>query len=146
MDAGRLATMLVPRGVSSPKRCGARERGRRKRTEREGKPSCAASETCSDADGGTGSPIAATLTAELAAQSESKVFEVCSHPPGLYDELSPLSLSLSTKQDRSQHACSDQQPSPRSQGAPVTPQEASEQRDSGRPREPRTPPMCWKRH
>ena len=63
--------------------------------QREGKPSCAASETCSDADGGTGSPIAATLTAELAAQSESKVFEVCSHPPGLYDELSPLSLSTS---------------------------------------------------
>ena len=30
---------------------------------------------------------AATLTAELAAQSESRVFEVCSQPPGLYDEL-----------------------------------------------------------
>ena len=29
---------------------------------------------------------AATLTAELAAQSENKVFEVCSQPPGLYDE------------------------------------------------------------
>ena len=29
---------------------------------------------------------AAALTAELAAQSESKVFEVCSHPPGLSDE------------------------------------------------------------
>ena len=29
---------------------------------------------------------AATLTAELAAQSESKVFEVCSQPPGLCDE------------------------------------------------------------
>ena len=39
---------------------------------------------------------AATLTAELAAQSESKVFEVCSHPPGLYDE--PTSLSLSTSE------------------------------------------------
>ena len=29
---------------------------------------------------------AAALTAELAVQSESKVFEVCSHPPGLSDE------------------------------------------------------------
>ena len=29
---------------------------------------------------------AASLTAELAARSESKVFEVCSHPPGLSDE------------------------------------------------------------
>ena len=29
---------------------------------------------------------AAALTAEMAAQSESKVFEVCSHPPGLSDE------------------------------------------------------------
>ena len=29
---------------------------------------------------------AAALTTELAAQSESKVFEVCSHPPGLSDE------------------------------------------------------------
>ena len=29
---------------------------------------------------------AAALTAELAAQSESKVFEICSHPPGLSDE------------------------------------------------------------
>ena len=29
---------------------------------------------------------AAALTAELAAQSESKVFEVCSHPPGLSEE------------------------------------------------------------
>ena len=29
---------------------------------------------------------ASALTAELAAQSESKVFEVCSHPPGLSDE------------------------------------------------------------
>ena len=29
---------------------------------------------------------AAALTEELAAQSESKVFEVCSHPPGLSDE------------------------------------------------------------
>ena len=28
----------------------------------------------------------AALTAELAAQSENKVFEVCSHPPGLSDE------------------------------------------------------------
>ena len=40
--------------------------------------------------------LAATLTAELAAQSESKVFEVCSHPPGLYDE--PTSLFLSTSE------------------------------------------------
>ena len=29
---------------------------------------------------------AATLTAELAAQSKNKVFEVCSQPPGLHDE------------------------------------------------------------
>ena len=29
---------------------------------------------------------AAALTAELAVQSESKVFDVCSHPPGLSDE------------------------------------------------------------
>ena len=29
---------------------------------------------------------AAALTAKLAAQSESNVFEVCSHPPGLSDE------------------------------------------------------------
>ena len=29
---------------------------------------------------------AAALTAELAVQSENKVFEVCSHPPGLSDE------------------------------------------------------------
>ena len=29
---------------------------------------------------------AATLTAELAVQSENKVLEVCSQPPGLHDE------------------------------------------------------------
>ena len=35
---------------------------------------------------------AATLTAELAARSESKVFEVCSQPPGLCDEPTAVAL------------------------------------------------------
>ena len=38
---------------------------------------------------------AATVTAELAAQSEREASEVCSHPPGLYDQPTPLSLSTS---------------------------------------------------
>ena len=69
---------------------------------------------------------AAALTAELAAQSESKVFEVCSHPPGLSDESlvtasphlvndspprSPPTLDMSD-------ASGEHQASPRSEGQP----------------------------
>ena len=56
---------------------------------------------------------AAALTAELAAQSESKVFEVCSHPPGLSDE--PLVTASS-------HLVNDSPPcSPPSLGMSETP-------------------------
>ena len=52
----QLATMLVQRGVSSGKGVG-RESVERRKGQREGKPSGATSETCSDADGGIGSLI-----------------------------------------------------------------------------------------
>ena len=56
---------------------------------------------------------AAALTAELAAQSESKVLEVCSHPPGLSDE--PLVTASS-------HLVKDSPPcSPPSLGMSETP-------------------------
>ena len=66
---------------------------------------------------------AATLTAELAAQSESKVIEVSSQLPGLYDkpaaersfEPQPsVQFILSEhERDRSKHASGDHQASPR---------------------------------
>ena len=71
---------------------------------------------------------AAALTAELAVQSENKVFEVCSHPPGLSDEPlvaasshlvndSPLqSTSSGRARDPSKHASGEHQASPRSEG------------------------------
>ena len=40
---------------------------------------------------------AAALTAELAAQSETEVSEVCSHPPGLHDELAATAAQPSRK-------------------------------------------------
>ena len=56
---------------------------------------------------------AAALTAELAAQSENKVFDVCSHPPGLSDE--PLVAARS-------HLVNDSPPcSPPSLGVRETP-------------------------
>ena len=66
--------MLVLREDIEHERHGARERGRR--TKDRERASRAAQQV----------RRAAALTAELAAQSESKVFEVCSHPPGLSDE------------------------------------------------------------
>ena len=56
---------------------------------------------------------AATLTAELAAQSESNICEECSHRGCMTSR--PHSLS-EHERDRSQHATSDQQASPRNQG------------------------------
>ena len=56
---------------------------------------------------------AAALTEELAVQSENKVFDVCSHPPGLSDE--PLVTASS-------HLVNDSPPcSPRSLGVRETP-------------------------
>ena len=69
-----LATMLVPRGGHRARKAWS-QRAWKEEKDRE-RASRAAQQV----------RRAATLTAELAAQSDSKVFEVCSQPPGLYDE------------------------------------------------------------
>ena len=100
---------------------------------------------------------AAALTAELAVQSENKVFDVCSHPPGLSDEPQVAARS---------HLVNDSPPcSPPSLGVRETPSStlpvntkplqgarvshlagslrASRPRSSTRPK---TTPPCWKKH